>query len=197
MKILIDLILFDLWGFQQYITVLFSISGYLWSMECNNLFWRPSWTWSYGSWIYNQLCNQCLSPLTLWCVVVQNVFGWKSTWRFWLIWFYLTYGVFNSILQFYRGDQFYWQEKTIDLSQVTDKLYPILYLFLRWNSSKAYIIYVISGYSLCVELFDWYFRISWYYSFIVAINFIGRRKPSTCHKSLTNFITYCIEYTSP
>ena len=22
--------------------------------------------WSYGSWIYNYLCNQCLSPLTLW-----------------------------------------------------------------------------------------------------------------------------------
>jgi len=26
----------------------------------------PSWSWSYGSWIYNYLCNQCLSPLTLW-----------------------------------------------------------------------------------------------------------------------------------
>jgi hypothetical protein len=25
----------------------------------------PSWSWSYGSWIYNYLCNQCLSPLTL------------------------------------------------------------------------------------------------------------------------------------
>jgi hypothetical protein len=25
-----------------------------------------SWSWSYGSWIYNFLCNQCLSPLTLW-----------------------------------------------------------------------------------------------------------------------------------
>jgi len=24
------------------------------------------WTWWYGSWIYNYLCNQCLSPLTLW-----------------------------------------------------------------------------------------------------------------------------------
>jgi hypothetical protein len=24
-----------------------------------------SWSWSYGSWIYNYLCNQCLSPLTL------------------------------------------------------------------------------------------------------------------------------------
>jgi hypothetical protein len=26
----------------------------------------PSWSWSYGSWIYNYLCNQCLSSLTLW-----------------------------------------------------------------------------------------------------------------------------------
>ena len=25
----------------------------------------PSWLWSYGSWIYNYLWNQCLSPLTL------------------------------------------------------------------------------------------------------------------------------------
>jgi hypothetical protein len=23
----------------------------------------PSWSWSYGSWIYIYLCNQCLSPL--------------------------------------------------------------------------------------------------------------------------------------
>jgi len=26
----------------------------------------PSWPWSYGSWIYNYLCSQCLSPLMLW-----------------------------------------------------------------------------------------------------------------------------------
>ena len=25
-----------------------------------------SWLLSYGSWIYNYLCNQCLSPLVLW-----------------------------------------------------------------------------------------------------------------------------------
>jgi len=24
-----------------------------------------SWSWSYGSWMYNYLCNQCLSPLKL------------------------------------------------------------------------------------------------------------------------------------
>ena len=27
---------------------------------------EPSWPWSYGRWIYNYLCNQCLSPLMLW-----------------------------------------------------------------------------------------------------------------------------------
>jgi hypothetical protein len=26
----------------------------------------PSWSWSYGSWIYNYLCNQCISPLKMW-----------------------------------------------------------------------------------------------------------------------------------
>ena len=26
----------------------------------------PSWPWSYASWIYNYLSNQCLSPLMLW-----------------------------------------------------------------------------------------------------------------------------------
>jgi len=26
----------------------------------------PLWPWLYGSWIYNYLCNQCLSPSMLW-----------------------------------------------------------------------------------------------------------------------------------
>ena len=29
-------------------------------------FWRPSRSSSYCSWIYNYICNQCLSPLMLW-----------------------------------------------------------------------------------------------------------------------------------
>ena len=29
-------------------------------------FQGSSWSWSCGSWIYNYLCNQCLSPLKLW-----------------------------------------------------------------------------------------------------------------------------------
>jgi len=33
----------------------------------NTYFYKgPSCPWSYGSWIYNYLCNQFLSPLLLW-----------------------------------------------------------------------------------------------------------------------------------
>jgi len=42
-------------------------SGYYFSSRHHHL--RGSWwSWSYGnlSWIYNYLCNQCTSPLTLW-----------------------------------------------------------------------------------------------------------------------------------
>jgi hypothetical protein len=34
---------------------------------------KVSWSWSYGSWIYHCLCNQCLSPLKLWV--------WTHSWR--------------------------------------------------------------------------------------------------------------------
>jgi hypothetical protein len=27
---------------------------------------RTSWPWSYGNWIYNYMCNKCLSPIMLW-----------------------------------------------------------------------------------------------------------------------------------
>jgi hypothetical protein len=29
-----------------------------------------SWSWSYVNWINNYLCNQCLSPLTLWVLIL-------------------------------------------------------------------------------------------------------------------------------
>ena len=37
----------------------------------------PLWSWLYGSWIYNYLCNQCLSPLKLW---VRTLFMARCTW---------------------------------------------------------------------------------------------------------------------
>ena len=35
-------------------------------MDSLYLLGGPLWSWSYGSWIYNYLCNQCLSSLKLW-----------------------------------------------------------------------------------------------------------------------------------
>ena len=53
----------------------------------------PLWSWLYGSWIYNYLCNQCLSPLVvssnpvhgdgrgvLDTTVCDNVCQWLATW---------------------------------------------------------------------------------------------------------------------
>ena len=34
----------------------------LWSIKWE----KPSWPWSYASWVHNYPCNQCLSPLMLW-----------------------------------------------------------------------------------------------------------------------------------
>jgi hypothetical protein len=79
----------------------------------------PLWSWSYGSWLYNYLCNRCLSPLTLWVRTPLS-----------------------------RG--------VLDTS-------PLM---------------------LWVQI-----------SYIVVVSFIGGgnrstlRKPRTCHKTLTNFIT--------
>jgi hypothetical protein len=48
-----------------------------------------SWSWSYGSWIYNYLCSQCLSPLILWIRIllrrsVLNTTLFDKVWQ-WLV----------------------------------------------------------------------------------------------------------------
>jgi hypothetical protein len=40
--------------------------------QCFSVLWKQ-WngpSWSYGSWIYNYQCNQCLSPLILWVQIL-------------------------------------------------------------------------------------------------------------------------------
>jgi len=35
--------------------------------------WGPSWSWSYGSWIYKYVCSHCISLLTLWVLIPLNL----------------------------------------------------------------------------------------------------------------------------
>ena len=37
-----------------------------WCIKPGIMSFTFQWSWSYGSWIYNYLCNQCLLPLKLW-----------------------------------------------------------------------------------------------------------------------------------
>ena len=77
----------------------------------------PSWSWSYGSWIYNYLCNQSLLPLMLWVRI--------SHWR----------GVLDTTLweQVYMQYSYrHWQVGTeVDLRQIGGFL-----LVLRFPSSN-------------------------------------------------------------
>jgi hypothetical protein len=91
-----------------------------------------SWSWSYGSWIYNYLCNQCLSLLKVW------------------VWSLLLY----HIMLYQVTDKLY----HIMLYQVTDKLYHIM---LYQVTDKLYhiMLYQVTdtsyGFSTSVELNHW------------------------------------------
>ena len=54
-----------------------------------------SWSWSYGSWIYNYLCYQCLSPLKLW---VRNPFMARCTTRCNVMWYSLSVTCDRSVV---------------------------------------------------------------------------------------------------
>jgi hypothetical protein len=45
------------------------LTFFLWPLYLSFFIKGPSWTWLYGSWNYNYLCNQCLSPLILWVII--------------------------------------------------------------------------------------------------------------------------------
>ena len=59
-----------------------------------------SWSWMYRSWIYNYLCNQCLSPLKLWVLIFLMA---RCTW-YNIMWFNLSVTCDRSMIFFgYSG----------------------------------------------------------------------------------------------
>ena len=56
-------------AFVVFILILYDdnvVFEYCPSYSFSHLIYASSWSWLYGSWIYNYLCKQCISPLTLW-----------------------------------------------------------------------------------------------------------------------------------
>jgi hypothetical protein len=45
----------------------------IWSSTASPSIQGQSWSWSHSSWIYNHLCNHCLSPLMLWIRILHMV----------------------------------------------------------------------------------------------------------------------------
>ena len=69
------------------------------------------------------------------------------------------------------------------------------------TSSSFFFFFFFGGWWSVGLIYDVWCHFQQYFSYIVVVSFIGggnARKPPTCDKSLTNFITYCwIGYTSP
>ena len=42
--------------------------------------WGSSRSWSYGSWIYHSLYNQCISPLKLWSRILEDCTWYNFMW---------------------------------------------------------------------------------------------------------------------
>ena len=105
------------------------------------------------------------------------------------------------------------QVLSIDKHFLIDYWHPLWYSCLsRGRGKKDRIMTMRKGTYPCslwqLSCLVWFYgaerHFQQYFSYIVAVSFIGggnwstQRKPPTCRKSLTNFITKCcIEYTSP
>ena len=100
-----------------------------------------SWSWSYGSWIYNYLSNQCLSPLMLWgrisirarCTTLcDKVCQWLATGP----WFLL--GTPVSFTN--KTDR---HDITEILLKVALNTITLIQKYCNWNGWKQYYLYIL------------------------------------------------------
>ena len=68
----------------------------------------PSWPWSYGSWIYSYLCNQCLSPLMLWVRISNRAR-------------YTTQSIHDKICQWLATDRWFSPGTPVSSTSKTDR----------------------------------------------------------------------------
>jgi hypothetical protein len=94
---------------------------------------EPSlWSWLYGSWIYNHLCNKCLSPITLSSNSTQ--FFWYNNVIGDVMMFNVTFNnisviSWQSVLLVKETRVLGENHPSANLLHVTDKLYLIMFLY--------------------------------------------------------------------
>jgi hypothetical protein len=161
-----------------------------------------TWPWSYGSWIYNYLCNQYISPLMLWVriplrravldtTLYDKICQWLVAGR-WLSpvsstnktdshdnWNIVESGVKHTAMCVFRHRSFYFcccRRMDSAMHMYTTVSPGHLRRRYSWTFSLGFMVFNATFNNISV---------------IVAVSFIGggnRRQPPTCHKSLTNFI---------
>ena len=122
----------------------------------------PSWSWSYCSWIYNYICNECLSPLKLWVrtpldtKLCDKVCQWLATARW-----------------FSPGTPFSSTNKT-DHHDITEILLKvalniinqptIMHLLYLWSNVTIWQLNIIDNIRNLQKTIIKYLRVKWYIS---------------------------------
>ena len=124
------------WFSKLFITCIIYKSNIIWETQ------RPLWSWLYGSWIYNYICNQCLSPFMLWIWILDTtlcdkVCQWLTTGR----WFSLGTPV-SSTNKAYRHDI---HEILLKVTLKHHKPNPLLrdLSISGWSSKIVYLVFHI------------------------------------------------------
>jgi hypothetical protein len=126
-----------------------------------------SWPWLYGSSMYNYLCSQCLSPLMFWVRILIRA---KCT------------TLCDKVCQWLATGQWF---SLGSLKLKTIKLVSVVSMLNTALKNKFVCLFV--HFTPLSTIFQLYRGVQ--FSFIGGGNQRTQRKPLTCRKSLTNFIT--------
>ena len=105
------------------------------------------WSWWFGSWIYNYLCNQCLSPLALWfwiplrwgsldSTLFEKVCQWLA--EDW--WFTLSTPVSSTNKTDCRDITEILLKVVLSTIQTTNRIVTKLYLIIEWSLTMLVIL---------------------------------------------------------
>ena len=122
-----------------------------------------SWSWSYGSQIYNYLCKQCLSPLTLWVRILLMA---RCT-RYNIMWKILSatcgMSVFSAVSSTYKTDPHVKAEILLKVVLNTITLYcyvphHLTFIFILFYINQMLTHFIINRYFFVTFFSEFFFH---------------------------------------